>query len=74
MADQEYMDRLSAEMEADEEEDVLRSIINSPEVQAEVEALARPDVVYEHGQWWVKLGEAVFSVIDTGDGLDLEQC
>lgn len=71
---QSIREELEAAGEMPEGEEPLRSTIDSPEVREEVEALARPDVVYEHGQWWVKTCGVTFAVVDTDTGLDLEQC
>lgn len=30
--------------------------------------LADPEVFYEHGQWWVRFGETVWSVHDASPG------
>lgn len=59
----------------------LRSTRNTPDVEEEVEAMARAmgiyegEAVYEHGQWWISVPTtgALYSVVDTSRGLDVEK-
>ena len=52
---------------------MLKSEQDTAEIKLEIEKLAQPYVVFEHGQWWVIVdGEHKFSVVDTNIGLELE--
>ncbi len=51
----------------------LPSEQNTPEIRAQIEALAKPEIVFEHGHWWVKFCDLTFDVTDTDRGFELEQ-
>lgn len=53
---------------------MLKTEQNTPEIEAEIRSMiGEPDVFFERGQWWVRFDQFIFSVIDTSNGMDLEQ-
>ena len=53
----------------------LKCETDSPEIEREIkDYLPRLEVYFEHGQWWVTLGDlGTWAVVDTDQGLDFEQ-
>ena len=54
------------------EESLLICETDTPEVQAEIIAAAAFQTVFEHGQWYVKVCDQTFAVVDTNDGIGFE--
>jgi|GEM_PF-4391235 len=46
---------------------------NTPEVYSQIVSAAGLDVVFEYGQWYVKVCGAMFAVVDTNNGIAFEQ-
>jgi len=49
---------------------MLKSETNKKEIKKEIIRLANMEVVFEHGQWWLKVAGKTFAVVDTNNGLD----
>lgn len=58
---------------------MLKCETDTPEVKAEIKQMVNPEIIFKHGQWWVRIDfnprsiPILFSVVDTNNGLELKQ-